>query len=30
MTHPDDLAADVTNIERVMAGESDGYSMDKQ
>src|SRR6266850_2743923 len=30
LTHPDDLAADVANFERVMAGELDGYSMDKR
>src|SRR5882672_11200307 len=29
LTHPDDLAADVANFERVMAGELEGYSMDK-
>lgn len=27
LTYPDDLAADVANFERVMAGECDGYSM---
>jgi len=30
LTHPDDLAADAANLERVLAGESDGYSMDKR
>ncbi|HKP11362.1 MAG TPA: PAS domain S-box protein, partial [Blastocatellia bacterium] len=30
MTHPDDLAADTTQFNRVMAGEIDGYSMDKR
>jgi len=30
LTHPDDLPADVANFERVMAGELDGYSMDKR
>ena len=30
MTHPDDLALDVTQFKRVMAGEMDGYSMDKR
>ena len=30
MTHPDDLAADVAQFERVMAGEIDGYTMDKR
>jgi PAS domain S-box-containing protein len=30
LTHPDDLAADIANFERVLAGESDGYSMDKR
>ena len=30
MTHPDDLAADVAQFDRVMAGEFDGYSMDKR
>ena len=30
MTHPDDLCADVTNFNRVIAGEIDGYSMDKR
>jgi PAS domain S-box-containing protein len=29
-THPDDLAADVANFNRVVAGEIDGYSMDKR
>jgi PAS domain S-box-containing protein len=29
-THPDDLAADLSHFERVMAGEIDGYSMDKR
>src|SRR5438309_758675 len=29
LTHPDDLAADVSNFNRVMAGEIDGYSLDK-
>jgi PAS domain S-box-containing protein len=30
MTHPDDLAADVAQFNRIMAGEIDGYSMDKR
>lgn len=30
LTHPDDLAADVAQFDRVMAGEIDGYSMDKR
>lgn len=30
MTHPDDLAADVTQFKRVLAGEIDGYTMDKR
>ncbi|HEY2615497.1 MAG TPA: PAS domain S-box protein [Chthoniobacterales bacterium] len=30
MTHPDDLAADVAQFERVMAGQSDGYSLEKR
>ena len=30
MTHPHDLAADVAQFNRVMAGESDGYTMDKR
>jgi PAS domain S-box-containing protein len=30
LTHADDLAADVSNFDRVMAGEIDGYSMDKR
>ena len=30
MTHPDDLAGDVGQFNRVMAGEMDGYSMDKR
>jgi PAS domain S-box-containing protein len=30
MTHPDDLAADVAQFDRVMAGEIDGYTMDKR
>jgi len=30
ITHPDDVAADVANFDRVMAGEIDGYSMDKR
>ena len=30
MTHPDDLAADVAQFDRVMAGEVDGYTMDKR
>ena len=30
LTHPDDLAADVSNFNRVMAGEIDGYSLDKR
>src|SRR6266481_6076181 len=30
LTHPDDLAADVAQFDRVMAGEIDGYSLDKR
>ena len=30
ITHPDDLAADVAQFDRVMAGEIDGYTMDKR
>lgn len=30
MTHPDDLAADVAEFNRVMAGEIDGYTLDKR
>lgn len=30
MTHPDDLEADVASFNRVMAGELDGYSIDKR
>ncbi len=30
LTHPDDLAADLHNFNRVLAGEIDGYSMDKR
>ena len=30
LTHPDDLAADVAQFDRVMAGDIDGYSMDKR
>ena len=30
MTHPDDLAADDDNFNRVLAGECDGYSMNKR
>ena len=30
LTHPDDLAADLANFERVLSGEVDGYSMDKR
>jgi PAS domain S-box-containing protein len=30
LTHPDDLAADVANFTRVLAGEIDGYSIDKR
>ncbi len=30
VTHPDDLAADVANFDHVVAGEIDGYSMDKR
>jgi PAS domain S-box-containing protein len=30
MTHPDDLAADVTQFDRVMKGEIDGHSTDKR
>jgi PAS domain S-box-containing protein len=30
VTHPDDLAVDTENFNRVLAGEIDGYSMDKR
>ncbi|HEX3561084.1 MAG TPA: PAS domain S-box protein [Pyrinomonadaceae bacterium] len=30
MTHPDDLAADVAEFNRVIAGESEGYVLDKR
>ncbi len=30
LTHPDDLAADVAKFDRVLAGEVDGYSLDKR
>src|SRR5258707_1777551 len=30
MTHQDDLAADVTQFDRVTAGEIDGYTLDKR
>ena len=30
MTHPDDLAADVAQFNRVLAGEIDGYALDKR
>lgn len=30
LTHPDDLASDVAEFERVMSGERDGYKMDKR
>jgi PAS domain S-box-containing protein len=30
MTHPDDVAADLAQFERVMNGEIDGYSIDKR
>jgi PAS domain S-box-containing protein len=30
MTHPDDLAADAVQFNRVMAGEIDGYTLDKR
>src|ERR1700693_769374 len=30
LTYPDDLAADLANFERVMAGECDGYSLNKR
>jgi PAS domain S-box-containing protein len=30
MTHPDDLASDVRQFNRVMAGEIDGYDLDKR
>ena len=30
LTHPDDLAADEANFKRVVAGEIDGYTMDKR
>jgi PAS domain S-box-containing protein len=30
LTHPDDLAADVTRFERMLRGEIDGYSLEKR
>jgi PAS domain S-box-containing protein len=30
MTHPDDLAVDIAQFNRVLAGEIDGYSLDKR
>jgi PAS domain S-box-containing protein len=30
LTHPDDLAADLAQFDRVMAGEIDGYTLDKR
>jgi PAS domain S-box-containing protein len=30
LTHPDDLAADLVNFNKVLAGEIDGYSIDKR
>jgi PAS domain S-box-containing protein len=30
LTHPDDLAVDVAQFNRIMAGEIDGYSLDKR
>jgi PAS domain S-box-containing protein len=30
LTHPDDLAADLANFNKVMAGEMDGYTIDKR
>jgi PAS domain S-box-containing protein len=30
LTHPDDIAADVAQFNRVLAGEIDGYSLDKR
>jgi PAS domain S-box-containing protein len=30
LTHPDDLAADVAQFNRVLAGEMDGYTLDKR
>ncbi len=30
MTHPDDLAKDVAEFERVLSGESDGYELEKR
>ena len=30
LTHPDDLAADVAQFNRVMAGETDGYAIEKR
>lgn len=30
ITHPDDLAADVAEFERILRGDSDSYSMDKR
>jgi PAS domain S-box-containing protein len=30
LTHPDDLAADAAHLNRVLAGEIDGYSLDKR
>ena len=30
LTHPDDIAADISNFDLVMRGESEGYSMEKR
>lgn len=30
LTHPDDLSADVSLFDRVIAGEIDGYAMDRR
>ncbi|MBK7452792.1 MAG: PAS domain-containing protein [Anaerolineales bacterium] len=30
LTHPDDLAADLAQFKRVMAGEVDGYTLEKR
>ena len=30
ITHPDDIAGDIAQFERVLAGESEGYSLDKR
>lgn len=30
LTHPDDVAADLAQFDRVLAGQSDGYSLDKR